>query len=241
VALAISGLVGGATTLIIVTTIHDHFGPTPNDLKNYTCFAGSTPNNIRLSLTSPHQVLISLDGQFQPDLRLMVERGDLQSMLVRYAPEIYASERLKNGPQSQINLRAFTSAILIPCHAEFNKFVDRTANAVYGTDIQLVGMALDQSTLTPGQLLRVRLDWKFARPPSKPVTIDVWVVDGDYVQARTADEFAARVFENEWSTYHTLTLAKDAWPGPVTVMVGVIVSDGVIARVPVCTLEIAAP
>jgi hypothetical protein len=241
VALVISGLVGGVTALINVTTIIDYFGPSMNDLKNYKCFASSTPSSILWSRTSPEQVLISLDGQLQPDLRLMVERGDIHSMLVRYAPEIYASERLKNGSQSRFDLRSYDSVILGECHAEFNKFVDRQVKAIYGTDIQLVRMALDQTSLTPGQLVRVRLDWKFARPPSKPVTIDVWVVDGDYVHARTTDEFAARVFENEWSTYHTLTLAKDAWPGPVTVMVGVIVSDGVIARVPVATLNVVPP
>jgi hypothetical protein len=241
VALVISGLVGGAAALINIPAIIDYFGPSPNELKNYKCFAGSTPGNLLWPRTSPDQVLISLDGQLQPDLRLMVERGDIRSMQVRYTPEIYASDRLKNGSQSRFDLRSYDSVILGECHAEFNKFVNRQVNAAYGTDIQLVGMALDQSTLTPGQLVRVRLDWKFARPASKPVTIDVWLVSGDYVHARTTDEFAAHVFADEWSTYHALTLAKDAWPGPVTVMVGVIVSDGVIARVPVATLDVVSP
>jgi hypothetical protein len=228
--------------------IYDYLGPSSTEFSQYKSIGGPTASEALLLRFSPNQVVIAFDGQLQPDLKLMIERDDIQSALIRYAPEILFTDesssirpdRLTSGPWARLDYRPMSENApdIYQRHAKIGEFVDRQVSAAYGTDIQLIGMALDQSILTPGRLVRVRLDWKFARPPSKPVTIDVWVVDGDSVHARTTDEFAARVFENEWSTYHTLTLAKDAWPGPVTVMVGVIVSDGVIARVPVAMLDV---
>src|SRR5207248_1528305 len=37
---------------------------------------------------TPKQNIISFDGQLQPDLKRMIERGDTQSILIRYAPDM---------------------------------------------------------------------------------------------------------------------------------------------------------
>ncbi len=198
---------------------------------------------------SPDQVMISFDGQFQPDVKTMIERGDVQSALIRYAPDCLVirgvsrvtAKGLASGAWARLDYRPIDEWGLFRRYSTIGSFVAQPANAVYGTDIRLVGLALDQSTLQPGQLLRVRLDWEFARPASRPVTIDLWLESGEYVLAAATDSYEASVFEaGRWSTYHTLTLEPEAWPGPVTLRVGVIVSNGVIARLPVATLDVTA-
>jgi hypothetical protein len=173
----------------------------------------------------------------------------MQSALIRYAPDYLIAgdswritvKGLASGAWARLDYRPVDEGGLFQRYSTTGQFADQAANAAYGPDIRLTGLALDQSTLQPGQLLRVRLDWEFARPASKTVTIDLWLESGEYVLAAATDSYEASVFEaGRWSTYHTLTLDREAWSGPVTLRVGVIVSSGVIARLPVATLDVTA-
>jgi hypothetical protein len=195
----------------------------------------------------PDQVIVAFDGQLQPDLKAMIERGDTQSMLIRYAPEILvttesgriSAKALAQGPWARLDYRPIDRSGMYLRYTDVGQFADRQVQVPYGLDIRLVGMALDQESLRPGQLLRIRLDWEFIRPATKPITVDLWLESGEYVLAHSADEYAPGIFEaGPWSTYQTLTLSADAWPGPVALVAGVIVNDGVINRAPIAQLDV---
>jgi hypothetical protein len=198
----------------------------------------STAQALNLS-RSPDQTVIAFDGQLQPDLKAIIERGDIQSMLIRYAPDILITtdtgripaQDLASGAWARLDYRLIENPNTYRRYSQIGNFVAQRADIPYGPDIRLVGYALDQPSLRPGQLVRVRLDWILARPASKPITVDLWLESGDYVFAHATDEFASSIFEaGQWSTYHTLVVDRAAWPGVLTLRVGLIVSDGVVER-----------
>ncbi len=218
----------------------------PGDPLSIGVMSTSQALNIRHD-TKP--VIVAFDGQLQPDLKAMIEHGDIQSMLIRYAPEILITsdsgripaKALTQSSWARLDYRPIDRSGTYLRYTSIGNFAERQVQVAYGLDIRLVGMALDQESLRPGQLLRVRLDWEFIRPATKPITVDLWLESGEYVLAHTTDEYAPSMFEaGRWSTYHTLTLSPDAWPGPVTLTAGVIVSDGIINRAPIASLDVTA-
>jgi hypothetical protein len=175
----------------------------------------------------------------------MIERGDIQSALIRYAPDVLIMdgtgrinpEQLFTGSWVRLDYRLLDRSIVYKRNTPIGTFIDQPANVPYGPDMRLVGLALDQTSLRPGQLLRVRLDWEFAHPADRPVTVDLQLTADNKSLAQARDEFAPSVFQaGPWSTFHTITLADDAQPGSLTLDVAVIVNDGTVARVPVATL-----
>jgi hypothetical protein len=193
----------------------------------------------------PQQVLISFDGQLQPDLKAMVERGDIQSAVIKYAPDVIieggrvTAKTLSSDALARLNYRLVDNNGMYQRQTELGTFTDQAVNTAFGPDIKLVGYALDQSSLAPGRLLRVRLDWEYARPASRPIDIDLRLDSDMYVLAHASDEYVPSVLLiGRWSTYHTLTLSPEAWPGPVTLNVGVIVNGGTVTRVPLTVLNV---
>ncbi len=218
--------------------------PLPEDMHSIGVMSTARGLTLRYS---PDQVIIAFDGQLQLELKQMIERGDIQSTLIRYAPDLLITtdsaripaKSLSTGGWAYLDYRPIDRPGMYIRYTEVGHFADQPANVPYGLDVRLVGLALDQASLRPGQLLRVRLDWDLARPASKPITIDLRLESGEFVLAHSHDEYAPSIFEaGRWSTYHTLLLSNEAWPGPVTLNVGVIVSDGTIARAPVATLNV---
>ncbi|MEP7286270.1 MAG: hypothetical protein ABI947_10935 [Chloroflexota bacterium] len=205
------------------------------------------------ALKVPNQAnesFIAFDGQLQPDLKTMIERGDVQSSLIRYAPDVLLTTPtgrirptdLRAGAWARLNYQPGSEPNIYVRKAIIGQFVDLPTNFRYGPDIQLTGLAIDQTSLQPGQLLRVRLDWQLSRAASKPVTVDVRLSSGDYLLAHSRDTFEPSIFKvGAWSTYHTLTIIKDAWAGPVSLDAGLIVSEGLVGRNPLTTLEIKTP
>jgi hypothetical protein len=191
------------------------------------------------------QSVIALDGQLQPDLRSLLERGDTQSMLIRFAPDIVMLNASRIQPR---DLTAGSLGILnyqsldttqFQRHSRIDSFRDYAVQAVFGTDIELVGAALDHPTLAPGDVLRVRLDWQVARPASLPVDIDLRLRSDEFLLAHVQDSYEPRLFgSGTWSTYHLLSVLDSAWSGPVVLEAAVIVSDGTIARIPITTINI---
>lgn len=206
----------------------------------------NTAQALNLS-RAPDQTVIAFDGQLQPALKTMIERGDIQSMLIRYAPDILITtdrgripaQDLASGAWARLGYRLTANPNTYRRYSQIGSFNGQQADIAYGPDIRLVGYALDQPSLRPGQLVRVRLDWDLARPASKPISVDLWLESGDYVFAHATDEFASNVFEaGQWSTYHTLVVDRTAWPGLLTLRVGLIVNDGVVRRVGVTQINL---
>jgi hypothetical protein len=201
---------------------------------------------------SASQSIISFDGQLQPELKAMIERGDIQSALIRYVPDAIVT-----GNAGRLRVRDLNSPAVarLGYHvgdlshvyirgAAIGSFGDIPATANFGPDIKLSGAALDQTSLKPGQLLRVRLDWQFARPASRDVTVDLWLVSGQgdqYILAHASDTYVPSIFRaGPYSTYHALTVVESAWSGPVTLQAAIVINNGVAARVPIATLNINA-
>lgn len=191
------------------------------------------------------QSIIAFDGLLSPDLKTMLERDDKQSLLIRYAPDVIVGRSVKSelmtAPIMRLDYQSTDNGDIFIRKSEPGKFRTIDAKGQFGTDIRLVGAAVDQSTLKPGQMLRVRLDWQFARFASRPITVDLWLRDGDFLLAHSTDNYTDKdniFIPGAWSTYHTLKVIDQAWSAPATLEVAVIVSDGVIARIPLTTLEV---
>ncbi len=193
--------------LLASNPVVDFFGSpfTIPSAKALVIGADSVPEAL-VSRPTSAQSIVAFDGRLQPDVKMMIERGDIQSMLVRYAPDVISIEGggrvsaddLSSGAVVRLDYRTDGSGIFVR-KSSIGQFRDYPANAVYGPDIVLSGLALDQSTLKPGQLLRVRLDWQFSRAASKPVTVDLRLRSGEYLLAhsifsRTAATRSSRAF-----------------------------------------------
>ncbi len=216
------------------------------------------PSLTSLAFThyTPDTGVISFDGQLQPDLKRMIERDDTQSMLIRYAPNVIlipdqsnrvTAKELTEGPWAQLDYRPvklpdFSNVpgwTTFQRYAPIGQFVDQPVSASFGPDIQLVGAALDQTTLKPGQMVRIRLDWQFSRAADKPVVIDLRLASGDFLLAHATDEYQPGIFlTGPWSTYHTLTVIPQAWSGPVDLEIGVLVNNSPIRHVAISRITI---
>ncbi|MCC7447204.1 MAG: hypothetical protein IT324_07295 [Anaerolineae bacterium] len=226
------------------TPDHQYIEFTSEDVKDSKSVGAPSIDAVLALQSSPQQFWLALDGQLQPDVKRLIERADYRSLLIRYAPEtliVYNSppqDRFSASAWTQLDYRPANKEYMFRRNALIGTFVDQPANIPYGPDMRLVGLALDQSSLRPGQLLRVRLDWELARPADRPVTVDLQLTADNKSLAQARDEFAPSVFQaGRWSTYHTITLADDAQPGSLALNVAVIVNDGTVARVPVATLS----
>ncbi len=232
-------------TFILSTTTYDYFGPYSSTVKDDKSIGVPSLSTALRLRSSADQVFVALNGELQPDVKAMIERSDIQSILVRYAPDVmYVGESGKINADTissfgkQLSYRQTDQPGFYKRSIPIGTFVDQPVNIPYGPDIWLVGLALDQPSLRLGQLLRVRLDWELPRPADRPVTVDLQLTADNKTLAQARDEFAPSVFQaGRWSTYHTLTLADNAQPGSLALNVAVIVNDGTIARVPVVTLN----
>jgi hypothetical protein len=55
----------------------------------------------------------------------------------------------------------------------------RAVRLDFGQDARLIGYALDRARLRPGEIARVRLDWKLDRPPQGDVDVHLTMLGGD--------------------------------------------------------------
>src|SRR5260221_7027545 len=136
---------------------------------------------------STNQRVISFDGQLQPELKAILERGDTESALIRYAPDVMVigdtgrihAKDLSSVGVARLQYSDKGQAGMFVRGVAIGSFADLPADAQYGPDVHLSGMALDQTSLKPGQVFPVRLDWQLARQADKPVTVDLWLRSGE--------------------------------------------------------------
>jgi len=196
------------------------------------------------------QSVVSFDGQLQPDAKVMLERADWQSLLVRYAPDALIlngtghidPKLLSSGDDARLDYRpvgANSLGTLYLRQSATGLFEERTADVAFGPDIRLIGLAIDRSDVLPGGVVRVRLDWQLERDADKPVVVDLGLASGEWLLAHSRDTFDPGVFKaGPYSTYHTLSVLDSAWDGPVSLEVTVLVNNGIVARASVATLEV---
>lgn len=189
------------------------------------------------------QHLIALDGSLQPELRRMLERGDLHSALVRYAPDMLY---LAHAEDDWRYTDAFTTLGYTPHQSDrffqrelpITGFMGRffSVDQAFSPDLQLRQAELTSELGTGGDLLRVRLRWEVRRPASRPITVQIALG-----QAAQRTEFAANVFgTGSFDTYHALRLPPDMPDGATTLRVRAIVNGGTLAEVEAARLTVGA-
>ncbi|MDW8299417.1 MAG: hypothetical protein RML95_08755 [Anaerolineae bacterium] len=181
------------------------------------------------------QRLIALDGTLQPNLRRFIERGDLQSALVFYAPDILhlasadddwrytdTFEALSYAPyQSEQTFRRQAAIALIGGRGY-------AANKAFSPDLFLSNVFFgvpDKRADKP--VARFELWWEVQRPASRPVTIEIQLGE---VSQRT--EFPASVFsEGKFKTYHALPVSSELTEDFTTLRVRAGVNNGWLGEV----------
>ncbi|MFN8420087.1 MAG: hypothetical protein U0528_12720, partial [Anaerolineae bacterium] len=162
----------------------------------------------------PSQTIIFLDQPTQSDIRLMIERGDYHSVLLKYAPDtvLFLKDLLPEDPivdrlwSTEVEIR---SERILPIGA----FIDQALSADFGPHLKLIGAGVDA---TSEEAIRVHLDWQIARAAAQPIMIRLRLDDGKEVE----DTFEARVFRmDNYSTYHLLSGSRTAKLLHVTVMI----------------------
>lgn len=190
---------------------------------------------------TPDQVLVDLGGEFQPDVRRMLERDDWQSILFRYAPNVLIlDEREVFDPAllARLDYTPDGSARVLRRRVQVGRFPAESTplDLAYGPHLRLVEVALDDLTPAPGGALRVRLGWQVARPATQSVIIEVEIAG----QSVSRDEFVSSVFRaGQWTTYHVLRVPRQTDPGGYEVQVSVIINGGRIARLPVGEINVS--
>ena len=94
-------------------------------------------------------------------------------------------------------------------------------------DLRLVGTASSDS-VHPGDLMRVRLDWVLANPPSYDIEISLNLPDAQGKSlAGAGDRFSPGFWHvGQISTYHLVALPKDMPGGPLTLHVSAKIREG---------------
>ncbi len=179
------------------------------------------------------QRLIALDGTLQPVLRRFIERGDLNSALVFYAPDVLglasaeddwrytdAFEALGYAPyQSERTFRR--EASIAPLRAR-----GYAANKVFSPDLSLNSVFLGVPEGVKMPVARFELRWEVQRPASRPITVEIQLGE---VSRRT--ELPATVFSaGDFKTYHALPVPPAPLQGFTTLRIRVIVNNGTLGE-----------
>jgi hypothetical protein len=209
----------------------------------YSIGVWTKQDGLLLDRSADHKI-IALDGQFQPELKQVLERGDKRSILIRYAPDFLPSaqdsaqaELLNPDLLALLGYQKVGETRFYQRSKPLGQFVSQPADVPYGPDIRLTGLALDKQTASG--LLRVRLDWQLERPASKPVTIELRLTGGTGdISAARDDVTPGVLLAGASSTYHALRIPTDGTAGQATLQIGLIISNGLVARAPVAQIAL---
>jgi MFS family permease len=180
------------------------------------------------------QQLIALDGTLQPELRRLIERGDLHSALVRYAPEML---NLAFVDDDWRYTDAFTALGYAPYRSErtFRRTADiapfsgrfYAPEQALSADLRLCTIAIAVPYSADRPVVRFHVRWRAERPASRPITVEIAL--GNLSQHT---EFPAAVFSaGEFDTYHALPVPAELLKGSAPLRVRVIVNNGTLGEV----------
>jgi hypothetical protein len=179
------------------------------------------------------QRLIALDGTLQPALRRFLERGDLHSALVFYAPDVL---HLASADDDWRYTDAFEALGYVPYQSErtFRRQAaiasirgrGYVADKAFSPDLFLNSIFFGVPSRADQPVARFELWWEVQRPASRPIAVEVQLGD---VSRRV--EFPATVFSaGKFKTYHALPVPPDLTEGFTTLRVRVIVNNGVLGE-----------
>ncbi|MBZ0319735.1 MAG: hypothetical protein K8L91_25220 [Anaerolineae bacterium] len=181
-----------------------------------------------------------LDGRRSPFIDALLRREDRESLLVALAPEVLYFNR-EHGPLAELELQSPGLVGLNYTQQPINENAPmrngdelwvresvigewgetHTLDIDYSSDVTLVGYAVDNTRLRPGETLRLRLDWQLDRPPTTQMGVYVSLLD---ITGNPIVSIFPRFEPVTWkpldiSTYHALLLPEDAQPSLLNISV----------------------
>lgn len=187
------------------------------------------------------QQLIALDGTLQPELRRFLERGDLHSALVLYAPDLlnlaFADDDWRyTDAFAALNYLPYQSERSFRRQSEIAPFSARLyrPDRAFSPDLYLrtIALAVPQSDRMP--VLRLCLRWQVERPASRPIAVEIALGASSRRVEFPAAVFAAGSFE----TYHALAMpAEIAQGSKAALRIRVIVNNGTLGELVLESLE----
>ncbi|CAG1014890.1 hypothetical protein ANRL4_05339 [Anaerolineae bacterium] len=181
-----------------------------------------------------NQMWIAFDGNYQPDIRAMTERGDHRSPLVKYLPQTILVDRAfdpayffgvetleRLGYRLSGDGRAW----------QFNRpepsegFSHRPFTFRFTPDVSLSAVSLDSPP--EGGLQRVGLYWHLERSALRPIRVRFRAVWQGTESALFEDEIAASILRaGTVETYHALPLPAGVSGEDVQIYLSLIINDG---------------
>lgn len=181
-----------------------------------------------------------LDGRRSPFIDALLRREDRESLVVALAPEVLYFNR-EDGPLAGIDMQSqglvglnYTQQAIdenAPTKPGDELWVrdsiigelggTQALDIDYSPDVTLVGYAVDNTRLRPGETLRLRLDWQLDRPPTTQMGVYVSLLD---ITGNPIVSIFPRSEPVTWkpldiSTYHALMIPTDAQPGLLNISV----------------------
>lgn len=181
-----------------------------------------------------------LDGRRSPFIDALLRREDRESLVVALAPEVLYFNR-EDGPLADMDMQSqglvglnYTQQAIdenAPVRRGDELWVREsvigeweeihTLDIDYSPDVTLVGYAVDNTRLRPGETLRLRLDWQLDRPPTTQMGVYVSLLD---ITGNPIVSIFPRFEPVTWkpldiSTYHALLIPADAQPGLLNISV----------------------
>lgn len=180
------------------------------------------------------QRLIALDGTLQPVLRRFIERGDLNSALVLYAPDVL---QLASADDDWRYTDAFEALGYTPHPSErtFRRAASvaplrargYVADKAFSPDLFLSNVLLSLPDGAEMPVARFELRWQVRRPASRPIAVEIQLGE---VSRRT--ELPATVFNaGDFKTYHALPVPLELTRGVATLRIRIIVNNGTLGEV----------
>jgi hypothetical protein len=180
------------------------------------------------------QSIISFDGELQPEMRAFIERDDMRSAFIRYAPDALVipaqSSELPDATLLDVfGYQPYTlDAQVLQRTAMLGSFETQPADVAYGFDIRMISYAPDKTTLQAREALRLRLDWQINRAPRNPITVKIRLLAANReVITQVEDVRDPGVWSaDQVSTYHAFKIPDDAPIGSVAIEVSLSVNNG---------------
>lgn len=180
-------------------------------------------------------IIYHLDGRYSPSASQLLSHNDFQSMLVMLAPDYlyltpngrFADFDFDGGNLEALNyVRILDDAPFTIWHRKsvvgsFDNIQPRFIE--FRPDVHITGFATDKSRVSPGDVVRVRLNWQLDYPPEDAVGLNLSLVD---IEGQAAGQVIAMFPKENWQpldigTYHALRISDTASPGVYQLVVAV--------------------
>ena len=191
--------------------------------------AHSYSDALTFALDGERDNVYRLDGKRNSTLNDFVQRDDLASAIIRYAPDyiITSNEQADDAEITQVLNSAYELLIQLAEHRIYrrrNEVGDfesmRTRHIAFTPETQITAIGLDRTQLLPEDTLRIRLDWQLQRSPELDLGVRLQLIDfdGDVVGSSERTLPPATWSQQATSTYHMININENAERGAAALL-----------------------